>query len=257
MFTNLYIDVTHINIIKEGDTKMITGKQLVEKIQADNQPLFEASKMNVRAFFNDPARTKEEYLLHFQGRLANEYMNMVGVGDAIANLPTDTPVDEMILLTKQANDEAVHFRLVKEVLEHISGEDVDTQEYLDREFSRKEDDKGAATMATYKTAEDPFALAVYQMVAEGRASTSWGEMAKIGAVDEFVASKYARISKDEKFHSNIGALRLERLQDEDPSVAEKALAIVDTMRKELYNIIVGNTVDSPGARELAAEAYGW
>jgi len=229
---------------------MITGKQLVEKIQAENQPLFEASKMNVRAFFNDPARTKDEYLLHFQGRLANEYMNMVGVGDAIANLPTDTPVDEMVLLTKQANDEAVHFRLVKEVLEHISGEEIDTQEYLDREFGRKENDKGAATMDTYETAEDPVALAVYQMVAEGK-------MAKIGAVDEFVASKYARISKDEKFHSNIGALRLERLQDEDPSVAEKALAIVDTMREELYNIIVGNTVDSPGARELAAEAYGW
>ena len=236
---------------------MLSGKQLVEKIQDENQPLFEASKMNVRAFFNDPARTKEEYLLHFQGRLANEYMNMVGIGDAIAKLPTDTPVDEMILLTKQANDEAIHFRLVKEVLEHITGEEVDTQEYLDREFARPEDDKGAATMVTYETAKDPVALAVYQIVAEGRASTSWGEMAKIDAFDKFVANKYAKISRDEKFHANIGALRLERLQDEDPTVAEKALAMVKTMRKELYNIIVGNTIDSPGARELAAEAYGW
>jgi len=29
------------------------------------------------------------------------------------------------------------------------------------------------------------------------------------------------------------------------------------MRKELYEIIVGNTCDTPAARELAATAYGW
>ena len=59
---------------------MMTGKELVAKIREENQPLFEASKMNIRHWFNDPARTKEEYLLHFQGRLANEYMNMIVIG---------------------------------------------------------------------------------------------------------------------------------------------------------------------------------
>jgi hypothetical protein len=236
---------------------ILTGKELVAKIQEDNKPLFEASKMNIRHWFNDPARTKEEYLLHFQGRLANEYMNMVGVADAIANLPTSAPAEEMLLLTKQAQDEANHFRLVKEVLEHITGAEVNTQEYLDREFSRKSNDKGAATMKSYETDTDEVALAVYQLVAEGRASTSWLTMSEIGAYDSFVADKYNRIGKDEAFHANIGALRLERLQDADPTVADRALAMAAKMRKELYNIIVGNTCDSPGARELAATAYGW
>jgi hypothetical protein len=95
------------------------------------------------------------------------------------------------------------------------------------------------------------------MVAEGRASTSWLWMSEIGAYDVVVAEKYKRIGKDEAFHSNIGALSLERLQDENPEVAERALAMAAKMRKELYNIIVGNTCDSPGARELAATAYGW
>ena len=236
---------------------MMTGKELVEKIRADNKPLFEASMMNIRHWFNDPARTKDEYLLHFQGRLANEYMNMVGVAEAIANLPVSAPVEEMMLLTKQAQDEANHFRLVKEVLEHITGEEVNTTEYLEREFSRKANDKGAATMETYKVDEDPVALAVYQLVAEGRASTSWLTMNEIGAYDEFVAAKYKKIGDDEAFHANIGAVRLERLQDEDPTVAERAIAMAAKMRRELYDIIVGNTCDSPGARELAATAYGW
>lgn len=236
---------------------ILTGKELVAKIQADNKPLFEASMMNIRHWFNDPARTKEEYILHFQGRLANEYMNMIGISDAIAHLPTSAPTEEMLLLTKQAQDEAVHFRLVKEVLEHITGEEVNTQEYLDREFSRKTNDKGAAALKSYDVANDEVALAIYQLVAEGRASTSWLTMSEIGAYDSFVADKYKKIGKDEAFHSNIGAIRLERLQDADPLVADRAIELAANMRKELYNIIVGNTCDSPGARELAATAYGW
>lgn len=244
-------------ISQEKKMTVLSGKEFVKKIQEENKPLFEASMMNIRHWFNDPERTKEEYLLHFQGRLANEYMNMTGIASAIANLPTDVSVEEMMLLTKQAHDEAVHFRLVKEVIEHIAGEEINTQEYLDREFARKANDKGAATLQTYKTEEDPVALAVYQMVAEGRASTSWLTMSEIGAVDPFVAEKYNRIGKDEAFHANIGALRMEKLADNNPEVQERALKIVDQMRKELYDIVAGNTCDSPGARELAAAAYSW
>lgn len=236
---------------------MYTGKQLVAKIREDNQPLFEASQMNIKHWFKDSARTKEDYLLHFQGRLANEYMNMIGISEAIAKLPTSTSVEEMMLLTKQAQDEANHFRLVKEVIEHIEGKEINTQDYLDREFSRKADDKGARTLKTYDVENDPVALAVYQLVAEGRAATSWECMSKIGAYDEVVADKYAKIAKDEAFHSNIGAVRLEKLVDEDPSVADRAIEMAKTMRKELYEIITGNTCDTPAARELAATAYGW
>jgi len=236
---------------------MNIGKKLVAQITEDNKPLFEASKMNITHWFNDPARTKEDYLLHFQGRLANEYMNMVGISESIAKLPTSTQVEEMMLLTKQAQDEANHFRLVKEVIEHIEGKEINTQEYLDREFARKSDDKGARTLKTYDVENDPVALAVYQLVAEGRAATSWETMCEIGAYDSVVADKYHKIAKDEKFHANIGAIRLEKLANEDPSVADKAIAMAKVMRKELYEIIVGNTCDTPAARELAATAYGW
>jgi hypothetical protein len=236
---------------------MTIGKQLVKQIIAENQPLFEASQMNITHWFNDEARTKEDYLLHFQGRLANEYMNMIGISEAVAKLPVDTSAEEMLLLTKQAQDEAVHFRLVKEVIEHIAGEEINTGEYLTREFERKANDKGAAALKAYEVDEDPVALAVYQLVAEGRAATSWACMSKIGAVDPFVADKYNKIAKDEKFHSKIGAMRLEKLADADPTVVDRALAMASKMRKDLYEIIIGNTCDTPAARELAATAYGW
>ena len=235
----------------------MSGKEFVKKIQKENQPLFEASMMNVRTWFQDPARTKEELLLHFQGRMANEYMNLVGVAAAVANIGTEVTAEEMALLSKQAHDEAVHFRLVKEVIEHIAGEKIDTKEWLDREFSRKANDKGASTLKTFATENDEVALACYQIVAEGRAATSWQTMADIGAVDPFVANKYARIARDERFHSSIGGLLLAKLADNNEEVQERALKIVDQMRKDLYNIIVGNTWDSPGARDLAAAAYGW
>jgi hypothetical protein len=50
---------------------------------------------------------------------------------------------------------------------------------------------------------------------------------------------------------------LAKLVDADPSVAERALEMASTMRKDLYEIIIGNTCDTPAARELAATAYGW
>ena len=236
---------------------MFTGKELVNKIREDNKPLFEASQMNITHWFKDPARTKEDYLLHFQGRLANEYMNMVGISASIAKLATDTSVEDMMLLTKQAQDEANHFRIVKEVIEHIAGEEINTQEYLDREFARKADDKGARALKSYDVENDPVALAVYQLVAEGRAASSWECMSKIDAYDEVVAKKYSKIAADEKFHSNIGANSLAKLVDADPSVAERALEMASKMRKDLYEIIIGNTCDTPAARELAATAYGW
>lgn len=80
---------------------------------------------------------------------------------------------------------------------------------------------------------------------------------EIGAYDDVVADKYNKIAADEKFHSNIGALRLQKLADKDPTVAPRAIEMASKMRRELYDIIVGNTCDSPGARELAATAYGW
>ena len=184
------------------------AKQFVQKIVDENQALFRASQHNVKAYF-DSKPAQEELVEHFIGRMVNERMNMVEISNAIANMPADADPVELQLLTQQAHDEAVHFRLVKEVIEHIQGSPVDVSAAIAREAA-KPTAKGAGLLAKYGAQDDAAALAAYQLVAEGRAEAVWNQMADC-IEDEFISNAYAKIARDEGFHSKIGARKLEQL----------------------------------------------
>jgi rubrerythrin len=228
------------------------AKKFVAQIVADNQALFEASKHNVKEYF-DSKPAQEELVQHFIGRMVNERMNMVEISNTIANLPADTDPVELELLTKQAMDEAIHFRLVKEVIEHIQGSPVDVEAAIAAEAA-KPTAKGAGLLAKYGAENDPVALAAYQLVAEGRAEAVWDQMANC-IEDEFVSRTYAKIARDEGFHSNIGARKLAQLITEDN--AESVQTLVAAMRKDLYDISCKNTVAAESGKQLVADAYGW
>lgn len=232
---------------------MLTGKQFVAKIVEDNQALFDASRMNVRAYFESKP-SQEELVKHFIGRMVNERMNMVEISKQVAELGPDADPVELQLLTQQAHDEAVHFRLVKEVIEHIQGSPVDVSAAIAAEAA-KPTAKGAGLLAKYEASSDPAALAAYQLVAEGRAEAVWQEMADC-IEDEFISKAYAKIAKDEGFHSKIGARKLEMLvQDEGSQLRVNEL--VAKMRKDLFEISCMNTMAAPAAKDLVAEKYGW
>lgn len=232
---------------------MLTGKQFVAKIVEDNQALFDASRMNVRAYFESKP-SQEELVKHFIGRMVNERMNMVEISKQVAELGADADPVELQLLTQQAHDEAVHFRLVKEVIEHIQGSPVDVSAAIAAEAA-KPTAKGAGLLAKYEASSDPAALAAYQLVAEGRAEAVWQEMADC-IEDEFISKAYAKIAKDEGFHSKIGARKLEMLvQDEGSQLRVNEL--VAKMRKDLFEISCMNTMAAPAAKDLVAEKYGW
>lgn len=232
---------------------MLTGKQFVAKIVEDNQALFDASRMNVRAYFESKP-SQEELVKHFIGRMVNERMNMVEISKQVAELGADADPVELQLLTQQAHDEAVHFRLVKEVIEHIQGSPVNVSAAIAAEAA-KPTAKGAGLLAKYEASSDPAALAAYQLVAEGRAEAVWQEMADC-IEDEFISKAYAKIAKDEGFHSKIGARKLEMLvQDEGSQLRVNEL--VAKMRKDLFEISCMNTMAAPAAKDLVAEKYGW
>jgi len=231
----------------------MNSKDFVAKIVADNQALFQASQHNVRAYF-DSKPAQEELVEHFIGRMVNERMNMVEISQAIAQMPADADPVELQLLTQQAHDEAVHFRMVKEVIEHITGAPVDVEAAIAREAA-KPTAKGAGLLAKYEAENDPVALAAYQLVAEGRAEAVWNEMAEC-IEDEFISKSYAKIARDEGFHSKIGARKLEQLVT-DAEVAAKVETLVAAMRRDLYDISCRNTVAAEAGRELVADAYGW
>jgi hypothetical protein len=232
---------------------MLTGKEFVAKIKTDNNALFEASKMNVRAYF-DSKPAQEELVDHFIGRMVNERMNMVEISKQVAAMPADADPVELQLLSKQAHDEAIHFRMVKEVIEHIQGSPVDVDAAIAREAAL-DTAKGAALLNKYEASKDEAALAAYQLVAEGRAEAVWNEMADCIA-DEFISSRYAKIARDEGFHASIGGRKLEELAV-DADTQARIEGLVAEMRKDLFEISCTNSTVAEGAKELVSEAYGW
>jgi rubrerythrin len=231
----------------------MNAKDFVAKIVADNQALFQASQINVKAYF-DSKPAQSELIEHFVGRMVNERMNMVEIARQVAEMPADADPVELQLLTQQAHDEAVHFRLVKEVIEHISGEPVDVDAAIAKEAA-KPTAKGAGLLAKYSAETDPAALAAYQLVAEGRAEAVWNTMAEC-IEDQFVSGAYAKIARDEGFHSKIGARKLEQLV-QDSATQDRVEALVQAMRRDLYDISCRNTVAAEAGKQLVAEAYGW
>lgn len=229
------------------------AKQFVKKLVEDNQALFKASQLNVKEYF-DSKPAQEELVEHFVGRMVNERMNMVEIANAVAAMPADTPTEELELLTRQAQDEARHFRMVKEVIEHMTGKPLDVAAAIAAEAA-KPTAKGAGLLAKYEAETDPVALAAYQLVAEGRAEAVWNQMADC-IEDEFISTSYAKIAKDEGFHSKIGARKLEQLVV-DAEVAAKVETLVAAMRRDLYDISCKNTVPAEAGKQLVADAYGW
>jgi len=231
----------------------MNAKQFVNKLVEENQALFKASQINVKAYF-DSKPSQQELVDHFIGRMVNERMNMVEIAAQVAAMPADADPVELQLLTQQAHDEAVHFRLVKEVIEHIQGAPLDVTAAIAKE-AKANTAKGAALLKKYEADTDPAALAAYQLVAEGRAEAVWDQMADC-IEDTFISGAYRKIAKDEGFHSKIGARKLEKLVD---SVEEQTRieALVTQMRKDLFDISCKNTMEVPAAKELVAEAYGW
>jgi hypothetical protein len=231
----------------------MNAKQFVAQIVADNQALFQASQINVKAYF-DSKPSQQELVDHFIGRMVNERMNMVEIAKTISELPADTDPVELELLSKQALDEAIHFRLVKEVIEHIQGSAVDVEAAIAAE-GRANTAKGAALLAKYGAETDAIALACYQLVAEGRAEAVWTTMSEC-IEDAFISGSYAKIARDEGFHASIGARKLEQLMKSDADRAH-ALDLCTRMRKDLYEISCLNTTAAEEGRQLVADAYGW
>jgi len=229
------------------------AKQFVKKLVEDNQALFQASQHNVKEYF-DSKPAQEELVEHFVGRMVNERMNMVEISQAIAQMPADTPTEELELLTRQAQDEARHFRMVKEVIEHMTGQPLDVAAAIAAEAA-KPTAKGAGLLAKYGAETDPAALAAYQLVAEGRAEAVWNQMADC-IEDEFISTSYAKIARDEGFHANIGGWKLEKLA-QDEATQQRVEALVVKMRRDLYDISCKNTVAAAAGRQLVADAYGW
>jgi 1,2-phenylacetyl-CoA epoxidase catalytic subunit len=230
----------------------MNARTFVQELAKGNEAMFRASELQVKSYF-DSKPSKDELVDHFTGRMVNERMNLIEISAQIAAAPADADVVELNLLSKQAQDEARHFRMVKDVIEHISGEPCDVVAAVE-EHSTKLDSKGAALIKKYGADKDPLMLALYQFVAEGRAARNWAMMSEC-IEDDFVARTYAKIAKDEKFHSKIGERKLLQLCSEEEA-QERIMEVADAMRKDLFLITCAKSGMNVESKQIMEDAYG-
>ena len=217
---------------------MLTAKEFVAKIEADNESLFRAGEMQIKAYYEKNAENKEELIDNFTGRMVNERMNMEEISREVAAAAPGTDPEKLILLSKQAHDEAKHFQFVKEVVEYLSGEKLDMQKAVEAHASRLEQ-KGAAMIKKYNCNNNPLMLGLYQLLAEGRAARNWAMMAEV-IEDKFISSRYAKIAKDETFHATIGRMELEKLCVTQEA-QDEINAVINEFRKDLFAITSSKT----------------
>ena len=216
---------------------MLTSKEFVAKIESENEALFRASELQIKHYYEN-ITDKDELIDNFTGRMVNERMNMEEISREVAALPAGTDPKKLILLSKQAHDEAKHFQFVKEVVEYLSGEKLDMQKAVEAHASRLEQ-KGAAMIKKYNCNNNPLMLGLYQLLAEGRAARNWGMMAEV-IEDKFISSRYAKIAKDETFHATIGRMELEKLCVTQEA-QDEINAVINEFRKDLFAITSSKT----------------
>lgn len=234
-------------------TRMKNSKEFVKELREIFDTMYRVTDRTTREYFAEKP-SQEELLEYFKIRLFNERWNMVELSQAVANLPVDTPIEESQMLAKQAWDEANHFRMVKEVIEHISGSEVNMVE-VDRTHGKKRPSQGVYILDKYNAQNDELVLALYQYLAEGRASIVWQAMSE-SIDDPFVSKRYAKIARDESFHSQIGRIKLEKLCVTEEAQA-RALEFTQKFVWDLYeNTCLSIKQVSPELRAEMREAYG-
>ena len=216
---------------------MLTAKEFVAKLEKENEPLFRASELQIKHYYEN-VTDKDELIDNFTGRMVNERMNMEEISREVAAAAPGTDPEKLILLSKQALDEAKHFQFVKEVVEYLSGEKLDMQKAVEAHASRLEQ-KGAAMIKKYNCNSNPLMLGLYQLLAEGRAARNWGMMAEC-IEDKFISSRYAKIAKDETFHATLGRMELEKLCTTQEA-QDEINAVINNFRKDLFAITSSKT----------------
>ena len=229
----------------------ISTQDFINGLEAANEALFQASEMQVEAFFKaNPS--KEALIEHFSGRCANEYMNMVEVAQRLLEIAPTGDRKMIKMLAKQVLDEAAHFDLVANVLERITGKKFDAEAMLKNEVQGG-GAKGARILEEMDK-EDRLALHLYQFIAEGRAARVWQRMSEVCS-DPMIAETYSRIARDEGVHREFGRIGLEQFIATEADKT-RALELADQIRFELYKVSCMNCVEVPAARTLCVEAYG-
>jgi hypothetical protein len=229
-----------------------TPEDFVDELWEDNQVLYKASQIQIKAFY-DSKPDNDKLFNNFVRRMTNERMNMVEIAKAISASAYDTDPKELVSLSKQMLDEANHFRMVYDIIPHVSGKECDLGRDVPVELADLKT-KGARIAERYDVENDPIALALYQSIVEGHASCNWQVMADT-MEDPILSTTYAKIAADERFHAKLGKHSLAKMLDTEEK-QEYARELAKKMRKDLYDINCGGNIPVEESRKMIEEYYG-
>lgn len=215
------------------------SKQYIKDLAKKCEPLFAYSENNVKKFFEGNP-SKQELIDYFLPRMMNERMNCTNIAQSVSEAADDWSGEKMMLHAKQVLDEARHFKMVIDIIEHLNDGPINVTACMEamrkKETASREQGGGlrpAHVLQKWHANKDPLALALYQFIGEGRAARNWDMIAKC-ATDPFLASQYAKIAKDEKFHFNIGKQELLELINDNN--LERANAIAEDIIDDLMTL---------------------
>ena len=247
-------DTAELEKIVDDATAVSTQvKEFVDQVEADNEALFAASEKQIEAYYKG-ITDRKTLVKHFIGRMVNERMNMVELAGKVAKAAPDMDPKELQLLSKQALDEANHFRMVKDVVEYLNEGPIDLKAHVAHEMEHNVPIRGAKLLTKYETDTDELAMALYQLIAEGRAARIWALMAKC-VTDPFIANTYAKIARDEIFHSKMGRRTLLQICD-TPEKQARVLELANQMRLDLFEVNCKGTLELEESRKMIEAAYG-
>jgi hypothetical protein len=160
------------------------AREFLDDLWESFMPLHQVAEIQTRQFFAERGTDKQELESFFHIRLRNERQNMIELSKKVAELDPLTDPEECRLLAKQAWDEAEHYRIVYEILEHLTGKAPDLESIWSK-VSEGSVTMGASLIKKYEAHNNPITMHLYQYMAEGRASHVWATMAQC-AGDEFI-----------------------------------------------------------------------
>ena len=137
------------------------ANEFLDELWESFMPLHKVAEIQTRQFFAEKGKDKEALENFFHIRLSNERMNMIELSKKVSELPALTNPEECRLLSKQAWDEAEHFRIVYEVLEHLTGEKPNLEKIWET-YGKVDVRMGASLVQKYEAHGNPIMMHLYQ-----------------------------------------------------------------------------------------------
>lgn len=225
----------------------MTNTEFLDSIKTNNAALLSATEANANAFFSTE-QTPETLSLFFGRRAVTNYLMLAFHANDLKNKTEDTALSyvQLYVLEKESNDALInlsnHYSGVNNSISDLSQNSAANPTTTGRKLLGEYMDNRLHANLFCRLANESLIKVINQMLSVTTDSTLTQYLNIV------VASKTRSLPILE------GKL-LELLVDQ--TAQDDATSIIDSMRKQLFEVSQSNTVDLEASRNLVNQTYGW